>query len=330
PLVRGLPDDSSVKQSYSAASAGFAPGILAPTVVVVEDEGIARRSQDLRELQRLISRQPGVAEVVGPADQPLERSEFGAVLSPTGDAARYVVILNADPLGGRAIAFLRSLQRRSPELLERAGLGGATIGFAGDTALVTETVEKTFDDLAAIAPVLALVVLLILAVFLRALVAPLYLLLASVLALCASLGLTIYVFQDLLGHGEITYYVPFAAAVLLVALGSDYNVFLVGRIWHDARERPIREAIVTGGSSAARPITAAGLILAGSFALLALVPTRSFHELAFAMAVGLLIDAFVVRTLLVPALMALAGRFSAWPSRRLFRAEPAAGPARPR
>jgi RND superfamily putative drug exporter len=123
------------------------------------------------------------------------------------------------------------------------------------------------------------------------------------------------VFQDLLGHGELTYYVPFAASVLLVALGSDYNVFLAGRIWQEARQRPIREAVTVGGARASKAITVAGIVLALSFALLALVPIRAFRELGFAMFVGLLIDAFVVRTLLVPALITIAGRWSRWPSR---------------
>ena len=112
---------------------------------------------------------------------------------------------------------------------------------------------------------------------------------------------------------------PFAAAVLLVALGSDYNVFLAGRIWTEARQRPIREAVAVAGTRAAGPIAVAAMVLAGSFALLALVPIRPFRELAVVMALGLIIDAFLVRTLLVPALITLVGRRSGWPGRRLRR-----------
>ena len=162
-----------------------------------------------------------------------------------------------------------------------------------------------------------LVDFLLLAVFLRALLAPLYLLAASVLALAATLGLTAYVFQDLLGHPGITYYVPFATAVLLVALGSDYNVFVAGRIWQEARERPLREAVATAAPRAARAITVAGLVLAGSFGLLGIVPLRAFAELAFAMGVGVLIDSFIVRSFLVPALVSLFGTAGSWPGRRL-------------
>jgi RND superfamily putative drug exporter len=158
-------------------------------------------------------------------------------------------------------------------------------------------------------------------------VAPLYLVAASVLALAASLGITVYVFQDLLGFHELTYYVPFVASVMLVALGSDYNVFLAGRIWQAAEQRPVREAVAVGGSRAAAAITVAGVVLALSFGLLALVPLQAFRELAFAMGAGLLIDAFLVRTLLVPALIALVGPVSGWPGRRLGPARPGAAAA---
>ena len=108
--------------------------------------------------------------------------------------------------------------------------------------------------------------------------------------------------------------------MLLLALGSDYNVFLVGPVWQEARRRPLEEAVRVAGARAATSITVAGLVLALSFALLALVPIRPFRELAFIMAAGLLIDAFLVRTLLVPALIVLVGERSAWPNRRFAAA----------
>jgi len=318
PLIRGLPADSPPRVAYAAASQGFTPGVLAPTVLIVERPGIVFERGGLAELQRRLERQPGVAEVVGPADQP-SAQPLGATRSRTGDAARYFVVLDGDPLGAQAIGALERLQGRLDRLKTASGLGEARVSIAGDTALITETIDKTVSDLGRIAPAAVGVVLLILVVFLRALVAPLYLVATSVLALLASLGLATMVFQDLLGHGELTYYVPFAAAVLLVSLGSDYNVFLVGRVWAEARRMPLREAVAVAGARAATPITIAGLVLAASFALLALVPIRAFRELAFTVAVGLALDAFLVRTLLVPALMVAVGPVSGWPGRRLKR-----------
>jgi RND superfamily putative drug exporter len=322
PLVRGLPDEAKAKQAYAQATEGFAPGILSPTVLVVSNEGIVRRRAALARLGRLLERQPGVAEVIGPGDQPF-RGAFGAVLSRTGDAARYVIVFEPNPLGAGAISALNRIERRIAGLLVIAGLPALEVqaSFGGDTALIAETVKKTRSDLARIAPTAAVIVFMILAIFLRALVAPLYLVAASLLALAAALGLTRYLFQDVLGYGELTYYVPFAAAVLLGALGSDYNVFLTGRIWQEARRRPVQEAVAVGGARAATPIAVAGIVLALSFAALAIVPLRPFRELAFAMTVGLLLDAFLVRTLLVPALISIVGERSGWPGRRL-RAKP--------
>lgn len=316
PLIRGLPEGSEARRAYVQAGQGFAAGVLSPTVLLLEEPTIARERRELARLQRLLARRPGVARVFGPADSPFG-SPQGAALSSTGDAARLAVVLDADPLSSQAIATLAGIERALPAQLGEAGLGGVKWSVAGDTALVRETVTRTREDLLRTAPVALLVVLLVLAVLLRALVAPLYLVAASVLALAASLGLATYLFQELLGYPGLTYYVPFTASVLLVALGSDYNVFLVGRIWQEARRRPLREAVAVAGARAAKPITVAGLVLAGSFALLAIVPLRPFRELAFTVSAGLLVDAFLVRTLLVPALISLVGHRSAWPGRTL-------------
>jgi RND superfamily putative drug exporter len=323
PLIRGLPDDLPVQRAYTAAAKGFAPGVLSPTVMLVQRQGIVGEQRALRRVQRWLAAQPGVAGVLGPAQQPSGRA-LGGVLARNGDAARYVVVLEEDPLGGRGIQSLRRLQARVPAELRAAGIGRAQASFAGDTALVAETIDKTNADLGRIAPAIGVAVVLVLGLFLRALVAPLYLLLASGLALLGALGLTTWIFQGLLGHAGITYYVPIAGAVLLVSLGSDYNVFLVGRIWQESEGRSVREAVIEGGSRAAASITVAGIVLGLSFALLAIVPIQAFRELAVLMALGVLLDAFVVRTLLVPALIALVGRRSAWPGHGLGRGSPTA------
>jgi RND superfamily putative drug exporter len=113
------------------------------------------------------------------------------------------------------------------------------------------------------------------------------------------------------------------AAVLLVALGSDYNVFAVGHAWEEARHRPLRKALAATLPQSARTIRIAGLTLAVSFGLLTIVPLRPFREIAFAMSVGILIDALVVRSLVVPAVLTLAGSASGWPGRHLAsRREP--------
>jgi RND superfamily putative drug exporter len=151
----------------------------------------------------------------------------------------------------------------------------------------------------------------LLAIFLRALLAPLLLLIGSVLACAAAFGITALFIPD----GDLIYYVPLVGAVMLVGLGSDYNVLIAGRIREEMHRRRVIEAIAVATPSASRAITVAGITLAATFALLALVPLRPFRELALLMALGVLIDALFVRPLLIPALIALAGRASWWPSR---------------
>jgi len=321
-LAGELPAGSEAHRAAVAAGRGFAPGIVSPTEVVVSRSGIGRNAGELDRLRQLLERQPGVAGVIGPGTIPAPVPR-GVFVSSSGDAARFLMIFDSDPLGPQAIEDLDRIQGRIPVLLQRAGLSGAGTGVAGDTALGSETVARTVSDLGRIALAALAVDLVLLIIFLRAFVAPLYLLVTSALSVLAALGITSWVFQGWLGYEGVTYYVPFAASVLLVALGSDYNVFVVGQIWKEARVRPLRDAIRIAAPRAGRPISVAGLALAGSFALLALVPILPFREFAFAMCVGILIDSLVVRPLLVPALITLFGRASYWPRRApILESEP--------
>ena len=156
---------------------------------------------------------------------------------------------------------------------------------------------------------------LVLALLLRTPVALLYLLLSTVLSFAATMGLSTILFQDILGHSSVVYYVPFSLFLLLVALGSDYNIFIMAAIREEASVRPLSEAVPVALRRTGRTINAAGLALAASFALLALIPLQDFFQVGFAVALGILLDAFVIRTLLVPALVLLVGRAGFWPAK---------------
>ncbi|MEV4703161.1 MMPL family transporter [Actinoplanes sp. NPDC049316] len=313
-FVPSLPAGNEVRQAASAARQGFADGIVSPTVLLVQGKDVVERRDALAALQKTIAGRPGVAGVVGPADQVAPQAA-GLVLSRDGDAARYLIVLGTAPLGATAIDTLTALRTDLPALMRSAGLDGVTFGIAGDTAIGEMVVRQTLDDLERIVVATLLVNLLMVMLFLRALVAPVLLLGLNVLALGSTLGITTWLFDTVLGHDGLTFYVPFAAAVLLVALGSDYTIFTVGHVWQEARRRPLREALVVVVPPSSRTVTTAAVTLAASFALLAVVPLRPFREIAFAMSLGVLLDAVLVRSLLVPALLALLGRASGWPNR---------------
>jgi putative drug exporter of the RND superfamily len=313
-LGSGLPARAEVEEAAGAADRGFAAGILAPTIVLVEGEGVGERTEELARLEEELNGAPQVAGILGPRVLP-EEAPGDVLVSEDGNAARLAVIFDEPPLDSKAIEAARELEEQLPGALRAAGLPEAEAALTGQTAVASDTVEAVVDSSALVGAVVLALNFVLLALFLRAVVAPLYLLAASVLSVAATLGLTTYVFQGLLGHDDLTYYVPFAAGVLLVSLGSDYNVFVAGRIWQEAERRPLREAIAVAAPRASRAISVAGIALAASFAMLAIVPIDGFREFAFMMAVGVLLETFVVRPVLIPALIALFGEAGAWPGR---------------
>jgi len=314
-LIRGQPADSELRRAELAASRGFNRGIVAPTLVLLEGDGMRTRPLQVVRLERLIEHQSGIAGVVGPVQLQQLKETPPIFVNKQGNAARLAVIFKQEPLGANGIAIFRHLRDAMQSLLEQAGLRGVRADYAGDTVIAAETIDAVNGDIARIAGAVLLANLLLLAIFLRGLVAPLYLLAASTLGLAATLGLTTIVFERVFGHQDLTYYVPFAASVLLLSLGSDYNLFVVGRVWQEAKRRPLREAVAYAVPRASGTIAVAGFTLAASFALVAMVPIRPMRELAFTMSAGILIDTFVVRSLLVPSLVVLFGRAGAWPRR---------------
>ncbi|HJU36600.1 MAG TPA: MMPL family transporter [Gaiellaceae bacterium] len=319
-LVQGLPSGNPVAVAARAAGQGFAPGVVAPTELLLQDPGIQNDHAALERLEAALERQPHVAGVVGAGDQPTGR-RFGGAFAPRGGAARYAIIFDSDPTEAPAIGHLQRLQRTLPVLLRQSGLGGATVGWGGETALGVETVQATDTSLWRVIAVAFAVNFVFLLLFLRSFFAPLYLLIASAAALAATFGLTVYFFTDVLHSSGLPYYVPVAFSVLLLSLGSDYNIFVVGRIWKEADRRPLQEAVASAAPRAGRAITVAGVALALSFVMLAIIPITPFAVMAFAMGVGILLDTFLVRSVLVPALVVVFGRAGRWP-----RHSPAAEP----
>ncbi len=325
PLIGELPASSPAARAGTAAADGFAPGILSPTEILVIGPGVARQSAALARLQHKLAARPGVAEIAGPASLPRSaaQTQFNPMLAASGGAARFVVVEKTDPLDATAISRVQQMQHDLPALARSAGLSGVRFELGGQTALTGDSIGSVFADLGRVALAIMAVTLVLLALFLRSLLAPVYLLAASVLAVFATLGLTIGIGQHILGYGSLVYFVPFAAGVLLVSLGSDYNVFVVGRIWEEARRRPVADAVAVAVPQASRAITTAGVALAASFAMLAVIPLEQFRQIAIAMALGVILDAIAVRSLLVPALVALFGRLGMWPGNRRVKREPA-------
>ncbi|MEU7470926.1 MMPL family transporter [Streptomyces sp. NPDC044984] len=185
----------------------------------------------------------------------------------------------------------------------------------GGTAALLDMDEATAHDNRLIIPLVLVVVLLILCVLLRALIAPLLLIATVILSFAAALGLSALAFRHVFGYaGESTDF-PLFVFVFLVALGIDYNIFLTTRIREEAARQGTRPGVVTGLAATGAVITSAGLVLAGTFAALGTLPMVAFAEIGFAVALGVLLDTFVVRSVLVTSLFLDVGPKVWWPHR---------------
>ncbi|KAB1150779.1 MMPL family transporter [Streptomyces luteolifulvus] len=192
---------------------------------------------------------------------------------------------------------------------------GADAQVGGGTAALLDMDAATTHDNVVIIPAVLAVVLLILSVLLRALVAPLLLIGTVVLSFAAALGASALAFRHIFDYAGETTDFPLFVFVFLVALGIDYNIFLTTRIREEAARRGTRPGVVTGLAATGAVITSAGLVLAGTFAALATLPMVGFAEIGFAVAFGILLDTFIVRSVLVTALFLDVGPKVWWPHR---------------
>ncbi len=197
-----------------------------------------------------------------------------------------------------------------------AAQGGGVALVGGPTAIQADTWQISNRDTVVIAAIALVVVGIILALLLRAVIAPLYLLLTNVLSYLAALGATIVITEKLLGWGQISYRIPLYMFIFLVALGSDYNIFITTRIRGEAMLRGLRDGTVKALAATGGVLTSAGIILAGTFLILLSQPVKDLGEISIGVALGVLIDTFLVRTALVPGLTLWIGPKAGWPGPR--------------
>ena len=205
-------------------------------------------------------------------------------------------------------------------MADAARASGATQnGVAGEAAAVYDINHTANHDLAVVVPIAIIAIGLLLSLVLRSAIAPLYLIVSVALSYLASLGIATIVFIDIGGDGGISFILPFLMFIFLLALGEDYNILVMTRIREEARHMPLRDAVVKAISRTGSTVTSAGLVLGGTFAVFAIVGGggsggSQLRAIGFGLAAGILMDTFLVRTLLVPSVVILLGRWNWWPS----------------
>jgi RND superfamily putative drug exporter len=295
----GFPQDTESARAAADLQKGFAAGALAPTEVYLVSDGGPLTDDQLSDFGAALTGAPGVGQV-----QPAERSA-----DPT--VARINVLLDENPVSNEAITLVKDDLR---DAVHAAAPPGTHSLVGGTTAIFADINTANNRDLSVILPVAALLIAVILALLLRSLVAPIYLVIAVLLNFGATLGATVYVFQGLQNQPGVTFQLPIILYLFVVAIGTDYNILMIARLREEAREgKEPRDAAAIGVEHAGPTVAAAGLILAGTFAVLMLAPISFLQQMGFAVALGIVLSAFVMSLFLVPALTALIGHTAWWP-----------------
>jgi RND superfamily putative drug exporter len=194
-----------------------------------------------------------------------------------------------------------------------AKLGAAQSGYIGTAAGAYDVSQISTGDMLKIVPVVLAVLALLLALLVRSLVAPLYLVASVGLSYLAALGLTVAIFIVVGGGLGVNFTLPFFMFVFVMALGEDYNILVMSRIREEAGELGLREAVARAMVATGTTVTSAGLILAGTFAVLAATTSGQIRQIGVGLSLGILLDTFLVRTVLLPAIVVLFGRWNWWP-----------------
>lgn len=252
----------------------------------------------------------------GPNPQAIAAYAAGAqYVAPNGGTVRFSVTLASDPYGVLALDTMEPLRAAARHAVEEAFGGQGNVLLGGVTPTQADTRAVNDRDKALVVPTVLVLTAIILGLLLRSVVAALYLLLAVTLNYFAALGAASFLFHRIQGDDGIAYAIPLYGFIFLVALGADYTIFLMSRV----REEVGRFGTRIGTQDALRRtggvITSAGLILAGTFLVLTTLPLRELYQLGVVVALGVLLDTFVVRGLLVPGIVLLVGKWNWWPSR---------------
>ena len=302
---------------------------FAPTSVTPSADMVAAQQAMAAARARLPGELDGLAAAFGPNDLYAPPDLLAAYVSGDGTVARLYVTTSTNPYDTKSFATvrdLRALLATDPGHFGTvAGVAGSGLGTAaaapqeyvgGATAEFADVQDTISADFLRVAAITIIGILIVLMLLLRALVAPVYLVLTVLLSYAMSLSVSALILQHVFGQAGVNYFIPLMVFVLLVALGSDYNIFLMSRVREESSTRELRSGIRVASARTGTVITSAGLILAGTFGALVTSPLQLLFQVGLAVGLGVLIDTFVVRSLLVPAITAFIGEWAWWPFHR--------------
>lgn len=297
-LLSSFPEDMPSREGFTLIEENFSPGELAPIQLVIDTKGT-----DINLQQQLAS----ISYIDSVTDVQIGEKNNHIQL--------YELTLNINPYAKESLAHIPELKAEVVKMLETEGIKEADhhIWIGGETASQYDTQQITVRDETVIMPTMIALIALLLFIYLRSLTATVYLLATVIISYFGALGAGWLILHHLMGAEAISGAIPLYAFVFLVALGEDYNIFMISEIWKKRKTTDHLTAVEEGVVRTGSVITSAGLILAGTFAVLATLPIQVLVQFGVVTAIGVLLDTFIVRPLLVPAITTVLGKYAFWP-----------------
>lgn len=297
-LLSSFPEDMPSREGFTLIEENFSPGELAPIQLVIDTNG-----KDINLQQQLAS----ISYIDSVSDVQIGEKNNHIQL--------YELTLNLNPYAKEALAHIPELKAEVGKMLETEGIKEADqhLWIGGETASQYNTQQITVRDETVIMPTMIALIALLLFIYLRSLTATVYLLATVIISYFGALGAGWLILHHVMGAEAISGAIPLYAFVFLVALGEDYNIFMISEIWKKRKTSDHLTAVEEGVVRTGSVITSAGLILAGTFAVLATLPIQVLVQFGVVTAIGVLLDTFIVRPLLVPAITTVLGKYAFWP-----------------
>jgi RND superfamily putative drug exporter len=298
--LSSFPKDLPSREGFKLISDHYSPGELAPVEVIVKNN--QTNSSVKKELETL-SYVANVTEGV-----PSENDK---------NFVKYNVKFNINPYSNEAMDKIPDIEAKVINSLKKEGVNNPSqnVWISGMTAEQHDTKVVTDKDRNIVIPTIIVMIAALLLVYLRSITATIYLIATVLLSYFSALGLGWVILHYFFGVDAIQGFIPLYAFVFIVALGEDYNIFMISSIWKKSKVMPLNQAIKEGVSESGAVITSAGLILAATFMILTTMPIQVLVHFGFITAIGVLLDTFVVRPFLVPAITVLLGKWAFWPSK---------------
>lgn len=297
-LLSSFPEDMPSREGFTLIEKNFSPGELAPIQLIIDTNG-----KDINLQQQLAS----ISYIDSVTDVQIGEKNNHIQL--------YELTLNLNPYAKEALAHIPELKAEVVKMLETKGIKEADqhLWIGGETASQYNTQQITVRDETVIMPTMIALIALLLFIYLRSLTATVYLLATVIISYFGALGAGWLILHHVMGAEAISGAIPLYAFVFLVALGEDYNIFMISEIWKKRKTSDHLTAVEEGVVRTGSVITSAGLILAGTFAVLATLPIQVLVQFGVVTAIGVLLDTFIVRPLLVPAITTVLGKYAFWP-----------------